>query len=211
MNNVAKILTDKFGAGKPILTEEALEALSSYARSTAFALLKDSVKDGSVMRFERGVYYVPERGSYLGTPLPLNPLAVLDKKYISNEVDVYGFRSGLTLQNDVGISNQAPVVLEITTNNETNRTRRIKPMGGYREIILRKPKVPVNADNVDSLKFLDVLSKITPSLLNCMEKEALVRMAKRAKRSQVTNYIPLFPKNTAVNLLESGVFNAIPA
>lgn len=114
-------------------------------------------------------------------------------------------------KNDAGISNQVPAVLEITTNNETNRARRIKPIGGYREIILRKPRVPVNAGNVDSLKFLDVLSKITPSLLNCMEKEALVRMAKIAKRSQVTKYIPLFPKNTAVNLLESGVFNVIPA
>lgn len=211
MNNVANILADKFGVGKPILTEEALEALSNYARSTAFTLLKDSVEEGSIIRFDRGVYYIPEHSTYLGTPLPLNPLAVLDKKYISNETDVYGFRSGLALQNDAGISNQVPTVLEITTNNETNRARRIKPMGGYREIILRKPRVLVNADNVDSLRFLDVLSKTTPSLLNCTEKEALVRMAKRAKRSQVTKYIPLFPKDAAVNLLESGVLNVIPA
>lgn len=210
MNNVVKILVEKFGTGKPILAEEALEALSNYARSTAFALLKDSVEEGSIIRFDRGVYYVPEYSTYLGTPLPLNPLAVLDKKYISNETDVYGFRSGLALQNDVGISNQVPAVLEITTNNETNRARRIKPMGGYREIILRKSRVPVDAGNVDSLKFLDLLSKTTPSLLNCAEKEALIRMAKRAKRSQVTSYVSLFPKNTAVNLLESGVLDAIP-
>lgn len=211
MSTVAEILVDKVGAGKPILTEEALEALSGYARSTAFELLKTSVEEGSIARFGRGVYYIPKRGKYLDAPLPLDPDAVLDKKYITDGTEVYGFRSGLALQNDTGVSNQVPAVLEITTNRETNRLRKIEPIGGYREIILRKPRVPIDASNVESLKLLDVLSRIDPSSLNREEKGALMRMAGKADRGQVVERIRSFPKKTAVSLLESGALDAIPA
>ncbi|WP_165173574.1 hypothetical protein [Adlercreutzia sp. ZJ242] len=117
-----------------------------------FGWLKAAVAEGTLARFSRGVYYVPERAEVLGRAVeaPLDPEKVIARKYLVAGGEAAGFVSGLALQNHSRVSNQVPAVLEVTTNAETNRSRRIRPFGGYREIVLKKPRVLSKCNAYDS-------------------------------------------------------------
>ena len=101
------------------------------------------------------------------------------KKYLTDGCEVYGYVTGLALENQIGISNQVPGTLEIVTNRESTRSRRIEPYGGYREITLRRPKIPVNAGNVEELQLLDIL---TYAPVNRLAPDELARLKEFASK-----------------------------
>lgn len=211
MSEFVEILRSEIGVGKPILTSEILRICEGAARSSVFEKIDTGLKDGNLARFDRGVYYIPEPSVIPGLDMPLNPESVLRKKYIRDGDDVYGFRSGLSLLNDRGISNQVPAVLEITTNRSPRRVYSVKPFGGYREIMLRKPRVPVCAGNVAELEALDALGAVDLKALNSEEYAALLTMIDSCDRRALFDAAQSYPAKTTANLLRIESQRAIPA
>ena len=211
MSKIAEILRCEMGAGKPILTNEILRACEGTARSSVFEKIDAGLQAGDLARFDRGVYYVPEPSVVPGLDMPLNPESVLRKKYIRDGSEVYGFRSGLALLNDRGISNQVPAVLEITTNRSPRRVYAIKPVGGYREILLRKPRVPVSADNVTELEALEALGRVDLKALNTDEHAALMKMLDSCNRRTLFDAAQNYPAKTTANLMRIESQRAVPA
>ena len=203
MSDFAGILEGRYGAGEPILSEDALAAFPDQARSTVFGWLKAAVAEGSLARFSRGVYYVPERAEVLGraVEVPLDPEKVIARKYLVPGGEVSGFVSGLALQNRARVSDQVPAVLEVTTNAETNRSRRIRPFGGYREIVLRRPRVPVTAGNVAALEAIDLVDGADLASLDAAERDALRRKVDAADRATLLECLAAYPKRTVLKLL----------
>ena len=89
-------LKNKFGVNQPIFTSEILEEMSEYSRPRVFQLLNKAEKDGSIIRFEKGVYYIPTQTRY-GKSL-ISVEQVIRKKYISNNDEIYGIYGGLQMQ-----------------------------------------------------------------------------------------------------------------
>ena len=204
MKSFANILKERFGAGQPTLTENVLAAFSDEPRSTVFYRLTVETESGRLAKFDRGVYYVPERVELFGrtVDVPLDPERVIARKYLEQDGEVIGFVSGLALENRSRVSNQVPAVLEITTNAETNRRRRIRPFGGYREVVLKKPRVPVTTDNVDVLEAIDLVENVDVASLDESELEAFRRKVAKADWSKAVECLSAYPKKTVMKYLK---------
>ena len=105
-------------------------------------------------KYSQGVYYLPKDTILGKSKLVFED--VINQKYISNGDDVYGFYSGLSFLNKIGISTQIPFTYEIVTNKETSRKRIVS--FNKRNVILRKAYVEINKDNVLELQFLDFIN-----------------------------------------------------
>lgn len=200
-------LLERFGYDKPILVEDIVSLLSGMTRAAVYQNIDASMERGFLERHRRGVYYIPQNGVFGGTAPSAED--VVERKYITDGSDVYGYYSGLTLENRVGVSARVPAVLEVTTNKASKWVREIEPFGGWRKIVIRKPRVEVDGGNVDALMFLDLITRRPPSSFDAYEFRSLQSLAKRAGRDRALEYARYYPGKTSKRLLESeacGVF-----
>lgn len=210
MNEFLDILRERFDEDEPIMTEELIEAFSGVSRVTVFNWLSKAMEDGFVRKFRRGIYYLPRQSTVPGVgELPLSSEKVIEKKYLRAKDIVYGYISGLNLENEVHVSPQMPATLEITTNKASKRIQEIEPFGGYRKIALRKPRVEVTKDNVNALRFLDLITYAPLGFFNSLENYNMTRFSKTVDRSTVINCLPYYPAKTAKRLLESEYFDVL--
>ena len=105
-------LLKKYGTNKPILTEELSIPESSYANLRKQLSRYNS--QGILEKYSQGVYYIPKETILGRSTLSIDD--VINRKYITNDNDIYGFYSGLSFYNKLGISTQLPYVYEIVTN-----------------------------------------------------------------------------------------------
>ena len=109
-----EMLLDEYGYGNPFLFEEI--KFNNYSLPWIKKELNKLTNDNRIVRYERGIYYIPEK-TILGNS-SLNPQKIIEKKYLSN---YSGYYSGLSFANKIGITTQMPNVIEIYTNNEKSR------------------------------------------------------------------------------------------
>lgn len=213
MSEFTDILKGRFGSGEPILTEDVLRTFPEDARSTVFYRLNAALTAGEVKRYSRGVYYVPEKAEVLGreVAVPLDPEKVITRKYLVRDGETIGFVSGRALENRSRVSNQVPAVLEITTNAETNRRRRIAPFGGYREIILKRPRVPVTTENVGALEAIDLVENADVPSLDTEELSAFKAKVGKADRATLIECLAAYPKKTVLKCLSEMEQAYVPA
>ena len=129
--------------------------------------LKEAFK-GELLKFEKGVYYVPTSTMYGKSNLALEQ--VISKKYIKDKDDVFGIYSGLMLKYNFSMTNQVPMTIEIITNNESTPIRRMKK--DERKIVLRKSRTPINKKNVYAYTILELFNNIN---LEQYKKDKLVK------------------------------------
>lgn len=200
-------LYEAYGYDKPFLAADIVSLFPSVTRNAVYKNVDASIERGFLERYQRGVYYIPRDGMFGKT----SPSAsdVVERKYITDGEDVFGYYSGLTLENKAGLSTQVPATLEVTTNKSSRRMREVEPFGGWKKIVIRKPRVDVNEDNVDALMLLDLLTRLSPSDLDEYELKALRMLAKKVGRAKAAEYAKYYPGKTSKRLLESeacGVF-----
>lgn len=194
-------LVQRFGYNEPIMTTEI--NYKSYSRPWIYKEMNKLCESGSVVHFDKGVYYIPTQTA-LGQSL-LNPLRVIEKKYLSENGEAIGYFSGVSLLNKIGISTQVPSTLEIYTNKETSQVREVKV--GRQRVVLRKARTKITSDNVAVLSFLEMMNAVSPSYFND-ERRKTVREYIRQNgitRKDITKYVPFFPDKVMRNLIESEV------
>lgn len=192
-------LKEKFGENKPIFTYEILDAFKEYTKAYVFRLLNKAIQNDEIMKHSTGVYYIPKK-TVLGYS-KLLPDKIITKKYIKNNDEVYGIYGGIYLENILDLTTQVPNIIEIISNNESTRSRRITIDG--REFILKKSRCEITKDNYKEYILLELLSKKKPLMDidtikkyvedNSIEKENLLETAK------------CFPSITFKNLLNFGI------
>ena len=213
MNNFIEILKDTFGTGEPILTEDILATFPNVARSTTFNRIKIAVEAGSLAQFSRGVYYIPEHTTLFGkeVALPLDADKVIKRKYLEQNGCSIGFISGQALENRCGIDMQVPSVLEIVTNAETNRSRKIGAIGGYREVVLKCPRIPVTQENITALEAIELISNVDTSTLDNDELDAFRSKIAAAPKAKLLACLTAYPKKVMSKYLEGASRGLIPA
>lgn len=207
VRNMIERLINKFGVNQPIFTNEILQELSDYSRPRVFQLIKKAEDEKKLMKFEKGVYYIPTKTRY-GLSL-ISVEQVIKKKYISDNNDVYGIYSGLQMEQNFMLTYQIPTAIEIVTNNETMWVREIKIKN--RSIILRKSRTPITKDNVNAYTLLELFTNIDMKKYfndSSVQREIILFVKrKKIKAKDVYALVSAFPSKTTKKIMESGIIS----
>ena len=187
-------LKSHFGPGKPIFTSDAEPlGLSAVNLRQQFKKLVDA---GDLFRFEPGIYFLPDKNHEY---YPISTNMVAEYKYLTNGDEVYGYYSGYTFANQLGICLQVPYKAEIVSNNATAIVREVKV--GQIPFLVRRPKITITRDNCNVLQLLDLLKDVEEYTDYECEEEApdLIRrhiIRNKIRRSDIDKYIENFPLKT---------------
>lgn len=191
-------LLNKFGANKPILTEELVVPEISY--DNLRKQLSRYNSQGIIEKYSQGVYYIPKNTLLGKSTLSIND--VINRKYITNDEEIYGFFSGLSFYNKLGISTQVPFVYEIVSNKERSRVREITLKN--QKIILRRPYITINKNNYLEAQFLDFINNANNNDIND-NVDTLKKYIKDNKlnKSIIIDLISYYPSKVSKKLIES--------
>lgn len=190
-----------FGYDEPILTEDLLAMYPDLSRQAVYKKIESAVSHGFLSHYDRGVYYIPQLTRFGTSRLAADK--VVKRRWLrGRDGGVLGYVTGAALANQVGVSEQVPAVLEVVTNRETTRVREVRPFGGWRKILLRRPRCEVTAENVDALRFLDLVTVEPVAAMEEHALEALGCLAAKAGRAQIYSCAADYPAKTAKSLVE---------
>lgn len=148
-------LMENFGYNEPIfLNELSVDGLSENAVRQS---VKRLVANGFLERYDHGIYYIPKREGLLGKSY-LDPYFVIMRKYVKNKSETYGYVTGITFANQLGLTTQVPAVIEIVTNRESTNGRMLAV--GNLLVRLKKSTVAVSDDNAELLQLLDGVGQV---------------------------------------------------
>ena len=146
-------LEKNYGYNEPIFINNIkIDGIKENALRQNFNRL---LKKGFLKRFDTGVYYLPKPSGVLKNAY-LDSNKVVQKKYISDDTNIFGYITGLSFANQLGLTTQNPAIIEIVTNKETSKGRKIDI--GNKKIIIKKAKQTITNDNYRILQFLDLMS-----------------------------------------------------
>ena len=198
-------LLEKFGANEPIMSNEIV--FEEYSKPWIYKQLNVLVNEGKLLRFEKGVYYIPT-DTVFGKSL-LNPRKVIEKKYISDGNETVGYYSGVTFQNQLRLTTQMSNVIEIYTNNEPSRVRDV--FVGNQRVLLRRARTKITDSNVAVLSFLELMNDTSPAFIDEERKQLIENYIESngITRKKITEYAPVFPDKVMRNLIESEVIYSV--
>ena len=147
-------LMDNYGYNEPIfLNDLSIDGLSDNAVRQS---MKRLVASGFLERYDNGIYYIPKRGGLLGKSY-LDPSVVIMRKYVENKSNVYGYVTGLSFANQLGLTTQMPAVIEVVTNREATNGRMV--MIGNQKVKVKKAAITISEDNAELLQLLDSIGQ----------------------------------------------------
>lgn len=197
-------LEKAYGYNEPIfISEIQLEGISDNALRQYF---KRMVQSGDIIRFDTGVYYLPKASRILKKSY-LDPMKVIIRKYIKNAGETYGYFSGATFANQIGLTTQMPTVLEIVTSKESTKGRIVTV--GSQKVRLKRPSIEITSENAGLLQLLDIVSQA--NLYSEYPEQKTGEILKRYVRNQrytresLMNSLPAITGTTAKNLIKWGI------
>lgn len=147
-------LLENFGYNEPIfLSDLSIEGLSENAVRQS---VKRLVANGFLERYDNGIYYIPKQGGLLGKNY-LDPYLVIMRKYVQNKSETYGYVTGISFANQLGLTTQMPAVIEVVTNRESTNGRVITV--GNLKVRVKKPAITISDSNAELLQLLDSIGQ----------------------------------------------------
>ncbi len=149
-----KYLMEKYGYNEPIFVSElSVPEMSANTMRQAIKRLADT---GFLKRYDTGIYYIPKQSKLLATSY-LDPYTVILRKYVKDDTDTYGYLTGVSFANQLGLTTQMPAVIEIVTNKESTKGRTV--MIGGQNVRVKRSLIPITEKNASVLQFLDTVSQ----------------------------------------------------
>ena len=199
-------LLREFDLNTPIFAEEIITLFDTLSRAYVFRLIGQAVSDGTLNCFSRGVYYLPKK-TFFGTSSICSEM-VAEKKYIKNSDSVYGIYAGLNLLNQFGFTTQVPNVIEIVTNNEATRKRKISIEG--RTFILRKSRCEITKENYPTYTLFQLFADMNESdMIDGFSRKLISDYIAENSISgkELMAMAVHFPASTIKKMMKSGVIN----
>lgn len=197
-------LMENYGYNEPIILNDlSVEGLSKNAVRQSVKRLAAS---GFLERYDSGIYYIPKRNGLLGKSY-LDPSVVIMRKYVRNKSEIYGYVTGISFANQLGLTTQMPAVIEIVTNREATNGRMITV--GTQRVRIKKPAITVSDSNAELLQLLDSVSQAEKYTELPMEETidrliAYVRQ-KRFTKGQLSEVSSILTGATAKKLIKWGM------
>lgn len=202
-------LKENYPVDTPVFTDEILSLFPEYTRAYVFRLIKKAEADGSLARFDTGVYYMPTQTAFGKSRI--SPEDVARKRYLADGGNVYGIYGGLALKNMFAVTTQMPVCAEMITNRESMRRREVE-IGNMR-FILRRSRCPIDGKNERAYTVLQLLSETDGAEIagNARAKAKLTAYLREGNVTvgQLVALAAVFPARTSKNLFGSGILNEI--
>ena len=197
-------LMENYGYNEPIfLNDLAIEGLSDNAVRQS---VKRLVASGFLERYDNGIYYIPKRDGLLGKSY-LDPSMVIMRRYVQNKSEIYGYLTGISFANQLGLTTQMPAVIEIVTNREASNGRMITV--GSQRVRIKKPAITVSDSNAELLQLLDTIGQAEKYTELTKEEtiETLVSYMrkKRFTKEQLSEVAAVITGATAKKMIEWGM------
>lgn len=192
-------ILNTFLPDEPILIEDIENLFPNKSRSWIDKLIKSMVDEKMIKRFSTGVYYIPRQTIFGDSVLSTNK--VISKKYLSNNDEVYGYVSGMSLLNTLGLTTQVPNHLTIVTNNESSRGRKIKV--GKQDIYLSKSPTQITKQNCAVLQLLEAVKLTDLNDLDETENSNLIDyiQTNSITLKDISQYCNFFPDYVSKRIL----------
>lgn len=203
-------LTSIYGYDSPIFIKDV--RIGRKSKSAIREEFYRAYKRGELERKGSGIYFVKSNKEFGST---VSFEEIINKKFVYKhdcderfrELFVEGYYSGLTFLNKIGISQQVPAILEVTTNY-TSSKKRYFSCGNFVAII-RKPKIQITYQNYRILQFLDMFHFL--SMDEVKENKELICEYVRKKqfsKKYLSDYLGLYSTQTIKKIVEGGIMNA---
>ncbi len=197
-------LMDNYGYNEPIfLNDLSIDGLSDNAVRQS---MKRLVASGFLERYDNGIYYIPKRGGLLGKSY-LDPSVVIMRKYVENKSNVYGYVTGLSFANQLGLTTQMPAVIEVVTNREATNGRMV--MIGNQKVKVKKAAITISEDNAELLQLLDSIGQAEKytelTLKETIETIIIYMRRKRFTKEQLSGVSCTLTGATAKKMIEWGM------
>ena len=201
-----KCLKNQYGENAPIFFEDIANVCSGYTRARVYQLIDAAMNSGLLAKAGYDCYYIPTTTPF-GKSL-LNPRKVIEKKYISNRGEVYGFYTGLALLNSFGITTQMPNVIEVFTNNEATKSRRVTI--NNQMVIVKRARTTINNSNYKEMMLLELFNLADIRSIDVRATQKIVDYMKQNNISiqGIMKYAKFVPARAIKNLMSSEVQNA---
>lgn len=197
-------LMENYGYNEPIfLNELSIKGISQNAIRQS---MKRLAENGVLERYDNGIYYIPKNGGVLGKSY-LDPSMVVMRKYVKNKSEQFGYITGLSFANQLGLTTQMPAVVEVVTNRESTNGRFV--MVGKQKVRVKKSIIQISESNADLLQLLDGITqaeKYTELTIN-ETVEILTAYIRRKKftQKQLSDVSTALTGGTAKKLIEWGI------
>lgn len=146
-------LLDNYGYNEPIfLNDLSVDGMSENAVRQS---VKRLVANRFLERYDNGIYYIPKRDGLLGKSY-LDPSVVVLRKYVQSKSEIYGYVTGISFANQLGLTTQIPAIIEVVTNREATNGRMVTV--GKQRVRIKKSAISVSESNAELLQFLDSVS-----------------------------------------------------
>lgn len=204
--DLVKCLKNQYGENTPIFFEDIANVCSRYTRGRVYQLIDAAMNSGLLAKAGYDCYYIPTTTPF-GKSL-LNPRKVIEKKYISNNDEVYGFYTGLVLLNSFGITTQMPNVIEVFTNNEATKSRRVTI--NNQTIIVKRARTTINNSNYKEMMLLELFNLADIRSIDARATQKIVDYMKQNNISLqgIMKYAKFVPARAIKNFMISEVQNA---
>lgn len=198
-------LIENYKPNEPIFVSDVKLPVSDCNLRQMFKSLCDA---GTIKRFDTGIYYLPKK-SILKNGVPLAADEVAVAKYILKKGEIYGFYSGYTFANQLGISTQVPYVKEIVSNNASTRVKEV--MVRNKRILLRRARTPINNENYVVLQFLELMKDLE-QYYDIDFNAVCERLGKYVRDENITKadvdrYIGDYPDKIYKNIYRTGLYS----
>ena len=197
-------LMENYGYNEPIFINDLfIEGISENAVRQSVERLAAS---GFLERYDSGIYYIPKRGGILGKSY-LDPNIVIMRKYVQNKSDKYGYVTGLSFANELGLTTQMPAIIEVVTNREATNGRMV--MVGNQKVRVKKSSVTISESNAELLQLLDAIGQAEKytelTIKETIEKLIVYMRKKRFTQKQLSEVSYILTGTTAKKLIEWGM------
>ena len=208
--DIIRQLQDIYGYEAPILLKDI--RIGHKSRTAIKQALYRATKQGRIARESNGVYYFRDPAKRKSLILFEK---VVEQKFIQDNAGnplfanlfVYGYYSGATFLNMIGLSPQVPAVLEVVTNRTSSKKYTFQI--GRQRAFVRKAKTEITSQNARILQFLDMFSYLGMDEV-MRKKEQIVEYANKTfSRGSIVPYLKYYPTATLKKLFETGIADAI--
>ncbi len=198
--NFYDCLLAKYGFENPIIENEI--QMDNYKKNAIRQFLYLLEKDQKIIRYSSGIYYIPRDSLFGKSKITFEK--VIERKYIENDKEIYGFYTGIYFKNLMGLSSQMVNVPEIVSNKEPSKKRKIELNG--RNAIVRKSITEITKENVKILQFFDLFKYLAfEEVLSYKDKLIEYIRVNQLTRAMVEDYLTLYSKQVVSSLIRSGL------
>ena len=206
--DVINYLKDIYGYATPIFLKDI--RIGGKSKTAIRKELSRAVEQNRIFRRSQGVYYFRENDKL---SLNLSFEQIIEKRFVKDDhgfptldLDVYGYYTGHTFLHMIGISQQVPAVIEVTTNKTS--CKRYYQSGKF-FALLRKGRIEINGSNYKALQFFDMISSFLTQEEVKKNKVLLTKYIElNLTKKDFVDYIGLYSGKVMKAIVEEGLINA---